>query len=366
MSGIEYTLIMNLRTIFSVILLSLVIATAFAQPKITFSEKVHDFGNIQWNVPVTAEFKVINKGNKPLVITKVTTSCGCTVAGWTKEPIYPGASGFVKSTFDAKAVGRFHKTVGVYCNAADKPIYLTIKGSVSTEVKNYDAYPYQIGDIRLDKNEVEFPDANKGDKPVAEIKLVNTSDKVYEPVLMHLPPYLKAEAIPAKLGKDRTGVIRLTLDSRHLINMGLTQTSVYLARFSGDKVGEENEIVVSSVLLPDFSRLSEAEKLNAPSIRLSANELDMGVIGTKDKITQKVTLTNTGKSRLDIRALQVFNPAVNVSLKKKYIEPGASTTLKVTLHTKGLKKQKTSPRLLMITNDPEHPKVVIKIKTKKQ
>lgn len=356
---------MNLRTIYSLILWVLGITSALAQPEISFNEKVHDFGSIQWNVPVTATFEVVNKGNKPLVITKVTTSCGCTVAGWTKEPIYPGATGLVKSTFDAKAIGRFHKTVGVYCNAADKPIYLTIKGTVSTEAKNYDAYPYQVGSIRLDRNEIEFPDAHKGDKPVAEIKLVNTSDRTYEPVLMHLPPYLKAEAIPAKLGKDRAGIIRLTLDSRHLVNLGLTQTSVYLARFSGDKVGEENEIVVSSVLLPDFSKLSEQQKLNAPSIRLSATELDMRSVGTKDKITQKVTITNTGKSRLDIRALQVFNPAVNVSLKKRYVEPGASTSLKVTLHTKGLKKQKASPRLLMITNDPEHPKVVIKIKTGK-
>lgn len=356
-------LIMNLKQILSVFTLLLFFTTlTHAQPKISFNEKVHDFGTIMWNSPVTAEFKVINDGNKPLVITKVTTSCGCTVAGWTKEPIMPGTSGFVKSTFDAKAIGRFHKTVGVYCNASNTPIYLTIKGTVSTEVKNYDAFPYQIGNIRLDRTEIEFADANKGDQPVAEINLVNTSDKPYEPVLMHLPPYLKAEAVPAKLGKDGIGKIKLTLDSKHLMNLGLTQTSVYLARFPGDKVGEGNEITVSAVLLPDFSRLTGQQKLNAPAITLSATELNMGALEAKDRVTHKVTITNTGKSRLDIKELQVFNPIVNVSLKKRYIEPGASTTLKISLRGKGLKKLKSSPRVLMITNDPAHPKVMIKIK----
>lgn len=354
---------MNLKQILSAFLFLLFsAASVYAQPKITFSEKEHDFGTILWNSPVTAEFKVTNDGNKPLVITKVTTSCGCTVAGWTKEPIMPGATGFVKSTFDAKAVGRFHKNVGVYCNAEPKPIYLMIKGTVSTTIKDYKAFPYQIGNVRLDKNEIEFADANKGDRPTAEIKIINTGDKAYEPVLMHLPPYLKAEVVPSKLAKDQAGRIKLTLDSKYLKNLGLTQTSVYLARFSGDKVGEENEITVSAVLLPDFSHLTEQQKQNAPSIKLSATELDMGTLALKDKVTHKIIITNTGKSRLDIKELQVFNPVVNVSLKKRYIDPGTSTTLKVTLKGKGLKKLKSSPRILMITNDPLHPKVMVKIK----
>ncbi len=356
-------LIMNLKHILSgFVLLSFIAVSVGAQPKIVFNEKVHDFGTILWKNPVTAEFKVTNEGNKPLVISKVTTSCGCTVAGWTKEPVMPGAGGVVKCTFDAKAVGRFHKNVGVYCNAEPKPIYLMIKGTVSTTVKDYKAFPYKIGNIRLDKSEIEFADANKGDQPTAEIKLINTGDGIYEPVLMHLPSYLKAEAIPSKLSKDQVGRIRLTLDSKRLMNLGLTQTSVYLARFPGDKVGEDNEITVSAVLLPDFSRLTEQQKQNAPSIRLSTTELDMGVLTLKDKVVQKIIIMNTGKSRLDIKELQVFNPVINVSLKKRYIEPGASTTLKVTLKGKGLKKIKSSPRVLMITNDPLHPKVTIKIK----
>ena len=79
---------------------------------------------------------------------------------------------------------------------------------------------------------------------------------------MHLPPYLSAVATPDKLGRNRTGKIKVTLDTEKLPKLGLTTASVYLSRFPGDKVGEENEIPVSAVLLPDFSRISQQERLH--------------------------------------------------------------------------------------------------------
>lgn len=347
--------------VFSILLIASL--SVFAQPKLSFNEKSHDFGAVPWNMPATASFNVTNTGNKPLVISNVTTSCGCTVAGWTKEPIAPGKSGVISSTFDAKAIGRFHKTIGIYSNASPTPVYLVIKGEVSAGAKNFKTtHPFEIGKVRLDKNNIEFTDAYRGEIPVAEIFVANMSENIYEPVLMHLPPYLKAEAIPEKLPKGGTGKIKLTLDTKQLKNLGLTQTSVYLARFPGDKVGEVNEIPVSAVLLPDFSHLTRQQRADAPSVKLSDTEINMGVVGAKDKISRTITITNTGKSRLAIRELQVFNSSVNVSLKKKYINPGESTKLKITLLGAYLKKVKNTPRVLIITNDPDNPKVTIKLK----
>ena len=105
-----------------------------AQPKVTFNEKMHNFGEILWKQPVQVSFVVGNEGTSPLVISNVTTSCGCTVAQWTKEPIEAGQSGEVTATFDAKMLGRFYKTVGVYCNAAPEPIYLELIGVVKETV----------------------------------------------------------------------------------------------------------------------------------------------------------------------------------------------------------------------------------------
>ena len=335
---------------------------AQAQPKATFDKKTHEFGVVLWKHPATAVFTVKNDGDKPLVISNVTTSCGCTVADWTKTPIAPGATGTVTSTFDAKALGHFYKDIGVYCNASDLPIYLMLQGEVSADPKNYTlTHPYEIGPIRLDKEAIEFDDVNKGDKPSMEILVANTSSEVYTPVLMHLPPYLEAVAVPERIGKKGTGKIKITLDTDKLPKFGLTTSTVYLSRFPGDKVGDENSIPVSVVLLPDFSQISQVQRLNPPAVELSARELTLLPLAENEKESVKVVVTNTGKSNLEITDLQVFNSALGVQLKKRVLKPGASTKMKITAYGKFLKKVKGSPRVLMITNDPNCPKIIINV-----
>lgn len=348
-----------LLTIFLLIVFCL---TGNAQAKATFDKKAHEFGVVLWKHPATAMFTIKNEGNKPLVISNVTTSCGCTDAEWTKTPIAPGNSGKITSTFDAKTLGRFQKSIGVYCNASARPIYLTLRGEVSADPKDYTlTHPVEIGAIRLNKDAIEFDDANKGDKPTVELLVANTSNEVYTPVLMHLPPYLDAVAVPERIGKKGIGKIKVTLDTDKLPKFGLTTATVYLSRFPGDKVGEDNMIPVSAVLLPDFTNLSQQQRLNPPAIELSALEITIPSLGVNEKKSQNVIVKNVGKGALEITDLQVFNSALGVQLKKRVLKPGASTKMKITAYGKYLKKVKGTPRVLMITNDPNCPKIIVKV-----
>ena len=183
--------------------------SVFAQPKASFDKTMHEFGTILWKNPVTATFKITNKAYKPLVISNVTTSCGCTVTDWTKSPILPGKTGEVSSTFDAKALGRFRKSIGVYCNASDKPVYLSFRGEVTADPKNYTfTHPYQIGAIRLNKEEIEFDDANRGDKTDHR-----TADSQYFGPGLYTcvdasAPYLSRGGHSDKLGRNRPERLR--------------------------------------------------------------------------------------------------------------------------------------------------------------
>ena len=353
----------KMKQIFTSILLwTAACLVGYAQPKATFDKMTHEFGVVLWKHPATATFQIKNDGDKPLVISNVTTSCGCTVADWTKEPIAPGATGVVTSTFDAKALGHFYKDIGVYCNVSARPIYLMLRGEVSADPKNYTlTHPYEIGAIRLNKAAIEFDDTNKGDKPTMEILVANTTSDVYTPVLMHLPPYLEAVAVPERIGKKATGKIKVTLDTDKLPKFGLTTATVYLSRFPGDKVSEENAIPVSAVLLPDFSNMSQQQRLNPPAVQLSATEFTVPPLAENAKKKLTVVVKNVGKSDLDITDLQVFNPALGVQLKKRVLKPGAQTKMKITVYGKYLKKVKSAPRVLMITNDPNCPKIVIRV-----
>jgi hypothetical protein len=91
---------------------------------------VHDFGKIPLNKPVTHEFRFTNTGTSPLIISSVQASCGCTVTDYSKDPIAPGAEGFVKATYNAATSGIFSKTVTVNANAEESAVRLMIKGEV--------------------------------------------------------------------------------------------------------------------------------------------------------------------------------------------------------------------------------------------
>lgn len=342
--------------------LSALAGTVTAQPAAFFSRTEADLGTIMWKEPASATFSITNRGDKPLIISYVETDCGCTAARWTDTPIEPGKSGEVVATFDASLLGRFQRMVGVYTNADEAPYYLTLRGHVASKQEDYDdTHPYQIGNIRLNRNSIDFADAYRGDRPTIEISIVNTGDAPYTPVLMHLPPYVTMKSVPETLRRKQAGILRLTLETDKLSHLGLTQTSVYLSRYMGDKVSEENEIAVAATLLPDFSNMSAADRAQAPRAELSATNIDFGPFGNKKKFSKNLTLKNTGKSPLQIQELQVSDPALSVTLKKSTLAPGEQTKLKVVATAKYLKRSPADARIMLITNDPSNPKLEIDI-----
>ena len=93
-------------------------------------EAEKDFGTIPLNEKREHVFKLVNTGNKPLVIYDVTTSCGCTKAEYSKEPVRPGETLDLKVIYNAEDKGRFRKSLRVYCNAEEAPLKLTVMGTI--------------------------------------------------------------------------------------------------------------------------------------------------------------------------------------------------------------------------------------------
>lgn len=332
-----------------------------AQPKIVFDTPKYHVGEILFRTPKTVTFGFQNKGNEPFEILDVNTMCGCTKAEWTQGQILPGARGQITAEYDAKMLGTFYKELAVMTTIQVDPIYVSMEGRVVTKRLNYHGdFPFDLGNIRINTNYMEFDDVNRGDHPVAELQVFNQERTPYRPELMHLPSYLSMEAIPEVIAGGRTGRIRLTLNSEKLALLGLNQTRIFISRYMGDKVGEDNEIIVSSVLLPALQELSPEDLSRAPKMELSQQELTFELDGDK-KQTERVTITNNGQNDLNIRTVQVFNQALSVSLDNRKVAPGKSTTMKVTLNPKYLKKAKNRPRVLLITDDPEHPKQIINV-----
>ncbi|MBR4365415.1 MAG: DUF1573 domain-containing protein [Bacteroidaceae bacterium] len=351
---------MTIRKLLIYSVMALASTTAMAQ-KIVFSSNNVNTGATLWKKPVTATFKFHNRERTPLVVTNVVPMCGCMVTTWTKEPIAQGKEGEIQVTYDAMQLGHFDKMIDVYTNEGDKPVTLRLKGIVTNgDVKDItENYPYRVGDILLSTNNIEFPDASKGDTVFARIDIMNDSKQVYTPTLMHLPPYITATARPAMLARGRRGTIDLMLDSRKLVNLGLTQTSIYLAEYAGDKVSPDNEIAVTAVLLPEVDE--NLPEIIRPAFKVSTTELNLGSVGKKKSLKGKVRISNTGRGVLRLSAIEVFNQALTVQLPKREVLAGQSVDMTVKLDMTLLSRFKTQPRVLLISNDPKHQKETITV-----
>lgn len=361
------TLRRGVRQIFRTAAALLLTATPLsAQPRLSVSPEIRNVGDVLFQQPKRVNFELRNSGTEPLRLKEVRTSCGCTEALWSREPIAPGATANLEVVFDAKLLGSFQKEVEVFTNASDEPTYLTLQGRVvATESEtDYEDFPIDLGNVRMATNKIDFGDVNKGERAEAELHILNPGRNTYRPQLMHLPPYLSARYLPEQLSGGRTGRIVLTLDSKQLKTYGLRETTIYLARKTGDRVSPENEIRISTVLVPSFAHYKEADWKTAPKMELSADSLDFSILATKKKATQVILITNKGQKPLHISSLQVTGRAIQVKLSNRTVAPGKTVKLKVKAEAEAWKKEKTAPQLMLITNDPKQPKVIIKAKNK--
>lgn len=97
---------------------------------ISFDRQEHDYGDIENGKTYTYEFKFTNKGEIPLVIFNVKTSCGCTVPEFSKEPISPGKQGFLKVNFTPNGKGHQSKSITIISNSILPEQQLSIKANV--------------------------------------------------------------------------------------------------------------------------------------------------------------------------------------------------------------------------------------------
>ena len=98
--------------------------------KIEFKEETIDYGTIEKGADGVRKFVFTNTGNEPLIISRVYSSCGCTIPKKPEGPIAPGATGEIEVKYDTKRVGPIRKTISVYSNADSVPFPLKIKGTI--------------------------------------------------------------------------------------------------------------------------------------------------------------------------------------------------------------------------------------------
>jgi hypothetical protein len=96
---------------------------------LVFKSEEINLGKIPQGKPVTVSFEFTNTGKDAMIISNVATSCGCTVADYSKEPIPANKQATITATYNAANTGDFTKAITVtFANNETK--ILNIKGTV--------------------------------------------------------------------------------------------------------------------------------------------------------------------------------------------------------------------------------------------
>ena len=84
-------------------------------------------------VPINFRFK--NVGDKPLFIISVGATCGCTIANYSKEPLFPGKESVIKAAYRWNGqTGTVRKSIFVKTNTKNKSSHtLVFYGEVVTD-----------------------------------------------------------------------------------------------------------------------------------------------------------------------------------------------------------------------------------------
>lgn len=122
-----------MKNLIAILFVGMLSISAFAQEKVAkieFKTDVIDYGTIEKGADGVRVFEFTNTGNAPLIITKVSSTCGCTVPKKPEGPILPGQKGEIEVKYDTQRVNPIRKTITVLSNADTPTVALKIKGEV--------------------------------------------------------------------------------------------------------------------------------------------------------------------------------------------------------------------------------------------
>ena len=364
-------------TLFFITFVCTFIGKAQDSAKIVSEEIIYNFGTIKEENGVASHiFKIKNEGKAPLVIKRVTASCGCTQPEWNKAPIAPGATTDVKISYDPTGrPGPFYKTISIFSNGKTGSFRLAIKGNVTPKpIIPELSYPYTIGEIGLTDKSIQYSTILPGESAGKSIGLKNNGKK---DVLIHIgntPHYLTVTLSSDTLKAGSTSELYCLLDAGKLKHKGhhFTKVPIYISD-TNSRTSIEDQLAITSNYIDDFSKLTTNERKNAPKIALSGTLIDFGIINKsrglfsklKKKTTTKFEIANNGKTNLILHSISSDEKEIHLSSKGKIVKPSAKTTVKVSVKTKEI-KEKFKGLITIVANDPDNPVQLIKVIAKKE
>ncbi|GAB4363877.1 MAG: DUF1573 domain-containing protein [Calditrichia bacterium] len=187
----------------------------FSQELKLLTPSVLDLGTVPSDTVASGVIRFQNVGEKPLTISKVETSCGCTMAGMDKMTYDPGEEGQIRIDFNTKGYsGVVRKTATIHLEEGNPSrIRVVIQARVTPKIELEPRF-IDFQQIALSQSVVakSFLIRNNMKKElVIENLKVNNDHLLVEPKRFRIPPGGTQNVIvkykPYKMGRDDTVIL---------------------------------------------------------------------------------------------------------------------------------------------------------------
>ena len=321
---------------------------------VEFDKTVHDFGDISVNDgPQTCTFTVKNVGKEPIAIYEVVTSCGCTDASWTREPLQPGKTGTISATYkNEDGPVPFDKTLTVYIAGVSKPVILRLRGIVHEKKKSVaELYGAEkLGTMGLKSLHYKVQNILQGESSSDEAKIANLGNKPMKVSFTDVSPNLTIEVVPATVPAGETAALRFTVKS----DPEIWGKHVYKATPVVNGVKAAKPVTVTALTRGNFASWTPDQRKNAAQCIFDESTVSFGDVNAGTKVKAAFTYTNKGKSALKFYSLDADAEGLSATLPGETAVQGKGS-IPVTLDTSALPKGETVVMLTLTTNCPSRP-----------
>ena len=352
---------------FAIFVLSAIFAEiAMAQSTaLIFEKSTIDFGIIAEDGGSQTKFVcATNSGEVPIYIKDITTSCGCTVADYSREPIFPGESTAIGVTFDPRdRPGRFERHMLISTSDSSEGVRIEVIGRVTPRERTvYELYPFDMGGgLRMESNFHAFAYIEHGAQVEERIAYINNSDSE---IVVSVEEVESSGALmltyPQRISPHASGDIVLSYALDENSNRYGTLSDIF--RFVVDGQPSKTLFSTYAIAVDNFTLV---EDILAPTAVISKKIVKFGeILCDNGTLEESVELANGGESPLEIRAIECDSRAVTVRVEgDTSVAKGEVVQLVIGLDT-ALIKDRDNPfttRVRIICNDPLMPMQVIKV-----
>lgn len=332
---------------------------------IKWIETNHDFGAFHEETGiVNTTFKCVNISSEPIYILGARANCGCTTPSYPRDPIAPGDTAFISVGFNPSGrLGKFSKYVLVDTGSPEsgsrERTRLTICGTVIGSSNTIAGqYPVEVGPLKLRSEVAAMGEVVKGRTGTASIAGYNRGEDSIVPKVTGLPKYMSATIRPEKVAPGEMVNILFSLDTHQRDQWGILTENCTVTCDN-----DSAEITAVAIVVEDFSRLSQEELAQSPTIRVP-EKITIGEISRNDAAFEiKDKITNTGKTPLLIRRVYTTEPGISVYAKSDKIAPGKSTDIIVKVDPAALRAgdKLINARAIVICNDPTSSQTTLRV-----